>query len=519
MKRTVWFIACLLAFFGMSVVQAEPTHTVKRGETLSSIAGKNWKAVCALNKLVNCHQITVGRELKLIAAAPSQVSTKARAMATVGRPVVQQQSCITLGAAPWNAEHSPDRALEGINLLTTLTLEQKALAKQKMMQGDKVSGEELVGQQVFKEMLYQSKVTGKATHVYGKPICNPEQGGVPEIMDTYDLGSGVYLAIPRRCGNPAVFVKPVEPRVTPEAPLAEEPAASESEPEKVVEKGGCLIDPKLVVGQEHEPEHDGNDANSTYLAGAVYCTWRGETGTHGVGIGGQASMWDGHVNQGAGKFSGHLVSAGPAYEYISDNGWDMEAKLLFMKLDESFKQDAYKSERHFHLVGPSLSYNNYDRRQRGEKWFPEFQLNGVLGLPISKEVSHSWQGKPIADTAELSKFGAYFNAGARAWIYDGDVLQPYVQLGYFLESPSAESISFRIGVADSNRICGIGIGIDHDLKLGGNANAWGFWCDVVKGIKVVRADYRLGQVMKETGAEFDKNGMLMVKTSPEPKPD
>ena len=502
MKRTMWVFACLLMFFRMSVAQAaEPSiHVVTRGETLRGIAGTNWKVVCKANSLADCNKIRVGQRIQMtVSQAP-----KTPLMTLIAK----NPSCITLGVAPLNAEHRLELALQGIDALETLTPKQKETAKQKFTAGQKASSSELVGTHHFGEMLYRSKVTKKVVHVYGKPICTPEEGGVPEVMDTYDLGDGVFLANPKRCGNIATFTKAVK---KPE-PVVPQPVVQLETfvPEVVVTSSGCPIDLKAVIGREHEPKHDGNDANSAYLAWALYiCTWRGETGTHGVGIGGQASMWDGLVNGGAGRFSGRFAAIGPAYEYISDNGWDFEAKALIGRLDEKFVQGEYRSERHFTLVGPQLSYNNYERRQRGERWFPETQANIVVGLPLTKSVTHSWQGKAIEDTTELSKFGVYLNAGVRQWIYDGDIVQPYVQLGYFLESPSSESMSFRAGFADPHRVCGIGFGFDHDLKSGGNAKAWGWWCDLVKGVKVVRDHHRLSQVIEEDGVEV-VNGIYMV---------
>ena len=502
MKRSLWLIVWLLMFFGMSVAQAaEPSiHVVTRGETLRSIAGASWKAVCKANNLADCNKIRVGQKIHMTVGQTPKMS-----LLTI---ITKNPACITLGVAPLNAEHRLELALEGIDALMTLTPKQKETAKQKFKAGQKASSRELVGTQHFGEMLYRSKVSKKVVHVYDKPICTPDEGGQTEVMDTYDLGDGVFLANPKRCGNIATFTKAAR---KPE-PVVPQPVVQPETvvPEVAVTSSGCPLDPKAVIGQEHEPKHSGNDAHSTYLAGAVYCTWRGENGTHGVGIGGQASMWTGLVNGGAGRFSGHFAALGPAYEYISDNGWDFEAKALIGRLDEHFVQgDYYRSERHFTLIGPALSYNNYERRQHGEQWFPETQLSGVLGFPLTKSVAHSWQGKAIENTTELSKFGVYFNAAIRQWIYDGDVVQPYVQLGYFLESPSSESMSFRVGFADPHRVCGIGFGFDHDLKSGGNAKAWGWWCDLIKGAEVVRDHHRLSQVI-EKGDVKVVNGIYMM---------
>lgn len=473
----------------------ERYYVVREGDVMTARFGKAAVAVCELNKLKNCNRIYPGQRLLLPPGV--KAGTYVVRVRTVRNP-----SCITLGVAPWNPEHQLDRMLEGINQLTKLSPEKKAIAKQKVTAGEKVSENELTGRTVFREMLYQSKVFGQAKHVYDKPVCTPEEGGKPEVMDTYDLGDGIYLAIPRRCGNPAVYVKPVEPPVV-EPPVTmektpDEPATpGESAPPVVEEESPCPIDPKLVVGQENEPTHDGNNANSFFASGAVYCTWRGEEGTHGAGVGFQASQWDGLVNHGAGKFTGHLATIGPAYEYISDKGWDVEAKLLFGNLIEKFKQDDYQSERHFNVGGVSGAYNNYQREMAGEKALAKTQVFASVFWPLSHDAEHSWQGNKIADTTELRKFNFYVNAGVRQELYNFGPFKLYTDLGYFLEDPTSESMSWRVGITDPNSICGIGIGIDHDLKHGGDANAWGWWCDIVKGVKVVRRQHRMSQVIVE----------------------
>jgi hypothetical protein len=197
----------------------------------------------------------------------------------------------------------------------------------------------------------------------------------------------------------------------------------------------------------------------------------------------------------------HLV--GPAYEYISDDGWDAEISAPMVgKLYERFHQDKYESRRDFKLVGLSAGYNNYERRLRGEPWFPETQVFGTAAVPLSRAVSHSWDGQAIADTEELSRFGVYANAGVRAWLYEDEdsVVLPYAQLGYFLETPSSESMSARLGISDPARIAGIGIGFDHDLKRGGDVFAWGWWLDVVKGVRVGRAVHRKHQMVVEAAS-------------------
>ena len=96
---------------------------------------------------------------------------------------------------------------------------------------------------------------------------------------------------------------------------------------------------------------------------------------------------------------------------------------------------------------------------------------------------------------------------------------PYAQLGYFLESPSSESMSARLGISDPARIVGVGVGFDKDLQNGGHAvAAWGWWVDVVKGVQVGRSKYRRHQIVTEaerrgTLIEEARDGGLIIRSS------
>jgi hypothetical protein len=326
------------------------------------------------------------------------------------------------------------------------------------------------------------------------------------------LSTGEVLTVVLNCDNIGELESPPEPPAPPPPPPAEEvvPPPVIAPPPVEQKQSGCDLDPKLVVGQEYEPTHNGNRAKSSFLSGALYCTWRGKNGTHGVGVGIQASAWDGLVNVGRGKFKGDMVAVGPAYEFISDNGWDIEGKLLFGKLNENFREGNYRSHRDFGLVGAAVSYNNYQRRLRGERWLPETQAFGFVGIPISTNAEHTWMGKPISDTRDLSRLGVLAQAGVRQWLYEGKVVSPYLQVGTFLETPGNWTGSARIGIADKNRICGVGVGIDVDFLKGGSAFGLGWWCDVVRGIKVLRASNRHKQIYNLNGAIDAGHGFMMV---------
>ena len=505
------------------IAQSTPptdTHIVRKGETLSTIAPRNWQTVCRINNLPDCNRIRVGQTLLLspqkeimVAMAVNTASAKTLTLTARNTVLEKKKDCQrdvqgycawkVVGGNPFRGSDELAWKQHGLNAQEILEL--KGLVAQKQFTWTQfVSGDRFESVSFGKNEIWHKVRADWGTLKPGTAIAARQ----------YTLSTGKVIAEVLWCGNwviPVSLPKPEAPPLVPEVSLLPLPVEASVLEEK---SKRCPIDPKLVVGQEHEPKHSSNDAHSTFFSAAVYCTWRGEHGTHGVGIGTQNSWWNGKVNSGDGKFKGKFLTIGPAYEYISDYGWDSEVKLLVGKLDESFTQGDYESDREFGMFGPSLSYNNYKRRMAGEKLFPETQVFGTLMFPFSRDISHSWQGRPIEDTDELSKLDLYFNAGVRQWLYEGKWFNPYIQLGYFLEKPGAESGSARIGIADPHRICGVGVGYDHDFIAGGNVQAWGWWCDAMRGEEVYRTHKRGQQIIDTTGAVVTSNGFVMVPVTP-----
>src|SRR6185369_8759113 len=225
------------------------TYKVRPGDTLSGVFGReDGKKVCELNKLVNCDKVLKGKVLHL----PDGVTAKA-VKPTVKRGTSQiartrEQSCIKLGAHPFNPDFDLGRTLQGIDLLTTLTPEQKAKAKELVSSGLKPQPT-LVAQHIFREMIFEKNK--KVVHVYEKRICSPAEGNVPEVMYLYGLGGGVNFALPRRCGNPAVVIIPEVPVETPPVVPVEAPPVVQ-QPEPIVPLPPLSVIPKAVEVAEWE---------------------------------------------------------------------------------------------------------------------------------------------------------------------------------------------------------------------------------------------------------------------------
>lgn len=358
---------------------------------------------------------------------------------------------------------------------------------------------------------------------------------VPQPGTLYQLKSGRNVVVLDECENLAeVPPRPIPPKKeeVPPPPVVEEvppPPVAEVPPTEVPllvevpvmeekkEDVNCLNslkrwDPKLFVGHERQPSHGGDSMESTFLSAALYCTWRGEDQEtiHGLGAALETSWFHGTVNHGAGKFKGWLLGGGPAYERIM-KGKDLEVRLLFGALHEEFRQGGFRNHRDFGVVGPSINFNDYTRRERGEKWLHETQLFGRLLIPFTSDLEHSFDDKPL--TGDPDNLDAQFMIGVKEWLYDNPYVQPYVQLTYFLEAPGAESLGFRAGIADPNRFCGVGVGVDFDLKNGGEVLGWGPWCDLAHGARFARAQYRTSQTTDVTGiggVTVSSDGFIMV---------
>lgn len=553
------------------VEEAAATYTVAQGDWLSLVFPNDWKAVCGLNKLANCGQIKPGQVLAL----PEDVTPAEKRARTEkvqdDKPVVKTAKSKATRPAPKLVRPSAPRApktndageilyrvvgqapLKGCGKRSVEEVSHEAWATLGLSEEDRVylmlnadlakgprlNITEAEGRIDMPSGMRLEQVTFcRAGKVVARgPYRTDWVAGHTAVKgERFVLPSGKVLVWMRNCFN-WVILPEEKTAMLPPPPPAEPPVAEIPLPTPAVElpapvltaeapKGLCdRLDPHAVIGQEHEPRHDGGDqADSSFLSAALYCTWRNEsdTGTHGLGFALTASEWSGTVNQRAGRYEGHMYLAGPSYEFISDDGWDATLSApMGGKLKERFAQDQYQSRRDFSLIGVSAGANFYQRRLAGKEWFPETQVFGTWAKPIARLVAHSWAGQSIADTEELSRFGTYLNLGVRSWLYEtpDSVVLPYAQLGYFLETPSSESMSARLGISDPMRILGVGIGFDKDLQNGGDfVAAWGWWVDVMKGVQVGRSKYRRHQIVTEaerrgTMIEEAPDGGLIIRSS------
>lgn len=517
------------------------TYEIKRGDTLTKVFGKHAAAVCKFNHLRNCNQIEPKQVLKLpegitprevravksgVAESPKSAKAKVTKRPMPAAKPVQEESCIKLGTAPFNRYGDMKLRLQGIDLSPVLTDAEKDEAKALILAG---RGERMLvtSDMVFEAMPFRSK-SGQVKFVRNAKVCTPEQGGRPEVLEVWRLSTGKLVGDFETCGNigpvlmtprpepplvvetpPSTVVNPPTAEVPAPVPTPEPPAPQLTPTPQVATAPRSMcdhLDPAAVIGQEHEPRQNGDSSHSTFLTASVYCLTRlkSDDGMHGYGAKVTYSDWHGTVNNRVGHYQGWNALVGPSHKHVMDEGYDWEVSAGVGKQVERYHQAAYASRREFDLVGVTVGHNDYRRRLAGETWDVERQYFGSLTLPVGKKVGHTNFGQAIADTAELGRFNFGVQAGARWWFYENTdqfPLLPYLQGGIFVQHPTSASMSLRIGVADQDRVCGVGVGIDQDLQNGGDpVGAVGWWCDLIRGGQVVRAKVRKHQVITEAAS-------------------
>lgn len=541
-----------LALVALSAPALSATYTPKSGETLMRLFPQEWKQVCKLNKFANCNRILAGKALELpdgVTPRKAKVVTPkaAKSVTTGRREVKQEQSCIDLGAAPFNKYGSMKLRLEGIDLNPDMSAAEKDEAK-RLVQAGRGERKLITKDMVFEAMPFRAK-DGQVKFLRNVCVRTPEQGGRPEAMEVWKLSTGRLITDLLSCGNITTLPPKEEPPAPPAPPASAPPpppAASvpapeakpepKPEPPRVVTEVPKLqgmvcdhLDPAAVIGQEHEVSRDAS--HSTFATASVYClkpfqTADSKTGAHGFGAKATYSNWHGTVNNHTGHYQGWNALVGPAYKRVMDEGYDWEVSVGPGKQVEHYHQAAYASRREFNLVGVTAGYNDYRRRLAGETWDVERQYFSALTLPVGRKVEQSIFGQPLGDTAEIRRFNVGFQAGGRWWFYeDPDQLPvlPYLQGGVFVQHPTSASASARIGLSDLERIAGVGCGFDKDLQHGGDfVPACGWWLDVVRGFTVTRAKFRKAHAITEAAKNGitveERGGFIQVIRFGEPPP-
>lgn len=282
------------------------------------------------------------------------------------------------------------------------------------------------------------------------------------LVMVFPLADGRELLWIAECQNFAIRHHAPPPVVTPPTPATNVPPVKTyipPTPKEVEAMKEYAPDAELFVFKGADWSHSGK-TNFQGVEGAFYpVVIENADGTKDeLGVGGIAQQCDGHTVGGFG-YACNQWAAGLAYKHI-DSEWDVSAKLMYGQFVETghSQDDKYKSRRTIDLISVGGGVNWYGREKAGEKWFPETQGFWRVGLPIGKQVQHSWEGQNIEDTKDLKKFSGLINVGVRQIIYAGDYARPYIEVGYFGELPTAQSVRAQLGVSDKWKVlfCSLG---------------------------------------------------------------
>jgi hypothetical protein len=514
--------ALLSGVGGAHATQSE--YRAERGDTLSAVFGKHAQAVCDANKvagrITNCNGIIAGKSYIL----PAGVRT--RSVSAVASTEAGEFRWKKVGGAP----------LYGCGNKTEAVLNEEAWTQMGLTDEEKSELRGLVSAQPHPAYTFfkpgdrfQAVAFCKDGKVsFEKNVLADWSEKTVVLARTYILKSGKVFHWVRNCNNwvvgtplpPAITTRTAEEEIgelviPPRKKVVEEEEIGELviPPKTVVAERRCLLDPKLVFGQEHEPNDNGNESHSTFVTAALYCIKRVGDGYTGWGVGLQNSWWDVRVNFGSGRAHGQSLAFGPAVERISDKGWTAEGKLLFGHMHQAFSQAQYRNEREIDFVGASVAYNDYSNRLAGKKWMPETRIYASVGIPTSVRATASNFLQPT-DASELERHSVVFQAGVHQDIYDAKFATFWARVGFFSELPFSQTANLRLGISDPLRVCGVGIGFDFDLLHGGEAPGYGWWCDGVKLVEVGREGYRLDQVSDGKTAVLG-NGTVMTPLDPD----
>ncbi len=530
-----WLLISIALIFGWcGVAWANPVHDIERGETMIGIAKQykqDWKALCELNDLMPHCQIKAGKQLKLLSANV----TKAPAVQSGEIPysIIGRAPLLDCGK---ELGKSRQRINEEAWIELDLPLADKNYLRKNIDKNGPRRG--ITAAEGLVRIPTGTRIEQVTFCRDGKVVARGpvrttwDENKIPRPVyaERFVLPSGRTVLWMWECENWVTWPTPVTPTITPPTPPARTASAPTPSAPPVVTappKEGvpptvtlpkpqaqrCLLDPKLVFGQEHEPKDNGNVAHSTFVTAALYCIKRDGDGYTGWGVGLQNSWWDVRVNFGSGRAHGQSLAFGPAVERISDKGWTAEGKLLFGHMHQAFNQAQYANKREIDFVGVSVAFNDYQRRLQGKKWMPETRIYASVGVPTSVRATASNFGVP-ADASELERHSVVAQAGIHLDIFDAKYATFWARVGLFSELPFSQTANLRLGLSDPLRVCGVGVGFDFDLLHGGEAPGYGWWCDGIKLVDVSREGYRLDQVSDGKTATFD-NGTVMTPLEPD----
>lgn len=494
MKKILFVLAALVGLGTPAYAQEQEERvvTVKAGDTLSKIAGRNWRAVCKANALPDCTKIRVGQTIRLDATsapeeAPQATGNRDAEGYFLWREVGIRNMRIYQGSEL--VRHSQvlsmrKSGLSEVEISEVVTAINNGTAEEGVMETgmrfDVVSYSTSRGVELVRKVKYVGRESHRIWRV------RTSTGRVFTIIEKCD-----NFAIEEAPPPPPVIERPPPPVEVPPAP----PPPVDIPPPPAAKKFCENIRLNLVVGAE--VEIDPARAWSLYGAWGVYCMQKLRDGEIGFGLGGQHARYG--SGPGNGKFRGGFDGVGPSVMRVWDRGQDLEAKLMFGKYWSDYRETDYRSRERADVLAMSVAHNDYSGRVDGSGR-PERQIFALAAIPVGGSSGEWWQGNKISEGSHLQ---AYLNFGVRQYLQKEDPDRPwnlYAQVGGLAELRSGDdyfSCSFRLGATNKRRTFGIHAGIN--TCNGGIIPAIGAWYDLGNDLAKSRADRRLAAVSNDNG--------------------
>ncbi len=385
-----WFaalwVAIAFSFFGMGAQAAESIHVVKTGETLSRIAGENWKKVCEANNLKDCNRIFPGQRLTI----PDKAAAIRPAPANKAPEDVFQWRHV--GGAPLNGCGAKSSAAINEEAWGRLGLsdEEKAELREKIGAKQPTFSQKIPAGKKFVSVAFceKGKVSFKQNVV---AAWSPSQ---TVTADTYVLGSGRKLLRVSNCGNWAEEVIAPPPQ-----------AAVSQDPEMITPvhaKEGDTMPCELQAGA-------GVYANKIYKGTWIYgesiCyVFKDGEWQHGPGVYAMGGQGESRLSSYHGKERGAGVQYGVQRNFVTDDGdlatFELKARLLADRMKGVNPDSGYWVRQKGLKAG---LYGSYYERHGDD-------LVGVIGeywRGFNQSVRSSWSGERVQDRGSLGVYGVY----------------------------------------------------------------------------------------------------------------